>query len=478
MRVFKTLEHDSFGSIQANRINSTKNSLFGTNETVYNYMNITIGDNQIITPGSGEPYYDSKKKLFDLYLSNNQWVNLLLTANNNKGIPCTIKYREDLGSTNFHKTKETDENKNYNKINIVKNEFKNDLNILFPDVINKINKLRNEIENNDEFDLQHRKNIIKDVNNIINNFENNKEKIMEIIDRNIKKLNKQSGLELSNQIKSNFFNFSIAKDVEEAKEILLKSSRELGLNFLTHNNEKEVKLENDITEGVIMLKEIENQTFVTDENSKNGYSIELFEAEKTLVGEVLVINPGKKLTEVHLSVNQFSGFVTTLNSGGGTFCTLKETTKLKNIEPYIGKNIDKDSLELEFFEKTFSSKNEYLEDIKNVFEKTFKTSVLSKSKKLELLNKLDSIKHRTNGDIIFNFNSIVDNRNITITNKLTDILSSLNRGIKNLGLKTFIDDLKNNDTTFLSNLFKKHNENNNQIENKQTKVDNSNLLEM
>ena len=49
--------------------------------------------------------------------------------------------------------------------------------------------------------------------------------------------------------------------------------------------------------------------------------------------------------------------------------------------------------------------------------------------------------------------------NKSINKKLNDVLTSLTKGIKNLGVKSFIDNLKNNDKTLLENIAKKHSTN-------------------
>lgn len=461
------IKHQSFGNICINRVQTNGYNMFGdtTGNTNNSLININFNKSKLIK-SFGEHRFSVEQNVLDIYLTKNQWVTLLTTMNNSNGVPCTISFREDISKMlNFNK--KNSEKVYENGINKVKTAFEEDFNKIFPDMRKKIKKLSTQI-NQDNIENFERKQILNDVQGIIQSFYDNKEKILNILSKNIEKLDNVSSSELANQIKTNFFNFNIPKDIEEAKKILLNSSKDLGFNLIGDIKKEEIVPTEDF-EAVMVLKEIESDYFIADNDCKNGYSFEVFEAKKTKVDNIIIITPNKKLIEYHLSVNQFGDLLTSFGHSSGITSTIKETITLKNIEPYTENKNDDFDFKLKKFEDLFNGRNKQLDTLSEKFSHNLKNKNISKSKQREMEIDLNTIMYRSYDDVLSIFNEIVDSRNKTILKKLNDVLSSLNKGIKNLGLKRFIDNLKNNDKTLLENITKKHSSEN-LLENKKQKV--------
>lgn len=451
------INHESFGNLYINKAHTNGINLFGnkTGDNISSLINIRFNKSTLINVLKQQTFFNSSNVL-ELLLSKNQWATLLTTVNNSKGVPCTITFREDIKRTILDYNK-LDSHNEENEFNKIKKLFEEDMKKIFPDLDKRIKKLNIQV-NQDIIESFERNQILKDIEGIIQSFYDNKEKVLNSLSKNIEKLDNTASIELSNQIKTNFFNFNLPKDIEEAKSILLKSSQNLGFNLLEKEIKEEV-LPTESHEGVIVLKEIESNYFIADNECKNGYSIEVYEANKTKLNNTIIINPGKKLVEYQLSVNQFSDLLTSFGESRGITCTIKETINLKNIEPYTENKNDDFDLKFREFENLFVGRNKQLDDILETFKTNLKTKNITKTKQKEMEKNINTIMYRSYSDVLYIFNSLVDVRNKSINKKLNDVLTSLTKGIKNLGVKSFIDNLKNNDKTLLENIAKKHSTN-------------------
>jgi hypothetical protein len=86
--------HPCFGKISVNRITGRAN-LFATSIENSSFMSVTISECEV-TQDLGRNWYMPKKEIVEAWLSPVQYAELI-SSPNTSGVPCTIRYRTDLG---------------------------------------------------------------------------------------------------------------------------------------------------------------------------------------------------------------------------------------------------------------------------------------------------------------------------------------------------------------------------------------------
>lgn len=90
-------KHSSFGSIQWNRCTTTGMSdLFGTSMQHDNIISLTISEAES-TRSLNKTKYFPVKKIIEVNMSPNQFSEFITNPNNGSGVPCTIRFRQDIG---------------------------------------------------------------------------------------------------------------------------------------------------------------------------------------------------------------------------------------------------------------------------------------------------------------------------------------------------------------------------------------------
>lgn len=462
------INHPSFGFINIYKSSGTQ-YLFGETSDNFKTNNVTVEfKSSTLSNGFGDTSFFSDKIYNEINLSELQWANLLLTKNNENGVPCTFYRKEGLGFLDVNAKMRTLKHQNkmpkkevHNDFDKVKDKFKSELlekisiaNKKLPNLINKVKT--------DSLTLEERKEIKADVEEIINEYIQNEQEIIDLIKEQINYTNKAARNELGDKIKSNLFNFSLSKDGSDAKKALKNLSKDLSIDLLENKSNEDIDLETQEWEGVVVLKEVEGQHFVAEENIHNGFSFSLHNAKKKNVNGVMVITPGEKVFETVLSINQFAKLLSSFNNEG-VISTVRETINQKNIKAYSESEVSNDELKIEDYYNYLIKSKTRLREIQEEVTKDLKTSKLNKNQQLRLRQAMDAIKANIYGNHLFHFNEIVEVKNKTVSNKLSDVLTSFQRGVQDLGVKQFVKDLKNKDVSLLEKVFKKHNK---QLENK------------
>ena len=92
----ETHTHPCFGLVSIHRVTGDRQGLFGTELEMSNTIRLTIQEAQV-TQDLAHHWYFGKNELIEIEMSPVQYAELISNPNT-QGTPCTIRYRNDLGS--------------------------------------------------------------------------------------------------------------------------------------------------------------------------------------------------------------------------------------------------------------------------------------------------------------------------------------------------------------------------------------------
>jgi hypothetical protein len=160
----------------------------------------------------------SDRIMYDIDMSNEQWAMLLLNTNNQNGIPCTIKMREDEKiDKSIGIEIEKENNSQEGKTHKLLADFQNEIDTLFP-TAKTIREVSRNILDREGSKTSDRKELLSIIEKIEKEYLENKDRLLEVVDTFLKRLNQQSSSQLVEDIKSNFLGFSSFDNKDKVKE--------------------------------------------------------------------------------------------------------------------------------------------------------------------------------------------------------------------------------------------------------------------
>lgn len=95
----------SYGLISVSRVRSSGTKLFGSNIEHNSFIKLKISNASLERKLNTDRYYD-EENITSIYLSTNQWADMLTNMNSN-GVPCTIRFTREHGTIEFKEMEST-----------------------------------------------------------------------------------------------------------------------------------------------------------------------------------------------------------------------------------------------------------------------------------------------------------------------------------------------------------------------------------
>lgn len=92
--VERTFEHPSYGSVRVSRVQSRGTVLFDSNVLHDHYIVLSFGTAKKFEDGYSQRVHGGAKDLFEVAMTENQFVAMVTRMNMGSGVPCTIQYRQ------------------------------------------------------------------------------------------------------------------------------------------------------------------------------------------------------------------------------------------------------------------------------------------------------------------------------------------------------------------------------------------------
>jgi len=447
-------QNENLAKLTISKISSTGSSIFGSNFSQKRYIDIDFKNAELID-SFGSSNIFSNRNISRVSLSNEQWTIFLLNKNNPNGVPCSIIQREDVEIDKTVRIKGEGGNIFQNNYQNTLLKFKKDLQKIFPTAysIEKSSKSLLTKDNTSE----DRKKLLSLKNQALKEWNENKNKLLKLLDKTFNTFEEEAQKDLADEIKNNFLGHGEAIESLKYK-----------MNPLTSPNKNSSKNTIVNYHGVLTLKEIESEVgFVEDFDVKNGYKITLHEAIEN--GDT--ITPGDVIVSVEMSVAQFSEFISSFNQGDGITATLVET-KLKGPIKKDFKNLDILTRKTEEFNNYISTEieeilNEHSEGLESILKKKIG---VKKLRDIEIT--YQQFYNKIYSNILFHVEDLLKTRLKSNLSKKMDFEFFVDKTVRDLGLKSLIEDSIDNDFSKIKNMLSEYSSKNKEpkkIDNKSNK---------
>jgi len=416
---FAKIETDKgAGKLNINKVDSTGTILYKHPLPVSKFIEISF-NNAKFSNDFGSGRFFNSSSISKIALSNEQFSHLLLSlhghSNGNKlahtSVPCTILFREDYDFKTLYNLKKLYDEKKLETTNI-KNKYQNQLNIFKQKLVSLFSNtysLKNfEVELNQKVsDLE---NIVSSILGEWNSPKKQKE-LKILLDDILNYFDKEVDNDTVDSIKEIIANTNDLLLMDKNKNsIKLLSNNSIPNNYNDNEKIKDNNLQIQPFQGILELKEIslsndDNLCFLDNFESKNGYSLTLYSCENEDSCEFDTI-----ISQVIMSVSQFSSFITSFGEGDGTTVTVTETINNGKIDlcKFCQENLLRNPLTLEVNNFINYIDNEVSTDIEKVSSNINNLFLMPSGKKR---NKFTSKREKRNLDIQFQqfYNKIISN---------------------------------------------------------------------
>jgi len=428
------IQSPCLGNINLSKVSSSGTYLFESPLKHNEFISLRFSTAYI---NSSNRVYN-EKMLYEVYLSNEQWLNLLLNINNDKGISCTINRINENGKR--INTEKPFNNKDYRKkdeLNIILKKLENELKQNFPTFFKIKNELKQIIYSENDIKKRYELSIL--LSDLKLEFQKNFTKINEIINNNLNQIFNKIDKEFENDLKENLLNFI---PPEKRNDFFKLLSIPTNKNLIENKNIKKEESYNSF--GLINLKRIQYKKpghFIEDENSLNGIKIILYNSKIVYNKEnQKKIIPKEKLIEYELSETQFSNFITSYNNGMGITTTTKYRKDIGEI-PLENLALNKLDISIKELKKYIEQLPDMMKNEISKIEPVLRKKI-GKKKLREIEIAFEQFYNFISSNIPFYVEEILKNKNKNNISKKQDIQISVLKEVNNLDLKNLEDNIK------------------------------------